>query len=51
MTRLKCSFKASESLKLDSLDFSSDDLLLVFCEVTDVVDKIVHFKVINEVLV
>jgi len=41
--RLRCSLEASEaseaseSLELsDSLDFSSSDLLLAFCEATDV---------------
>jgi hypothetical protein len=50
MIHLRHSFEASELLKLDSFDFSSDDLLLAFCEAIDVVNMIVHFEV-NEVLI
>jgi hypothetical protein len=49
---LKCLFKTSKLFKLfNLLDSSSDDLLLAFCEATDVINTIVHFKVINIVLV
>ena len=48
---MRRSLEASESLELyDSFDSSSDDLLLAFCEVTDVSDTIVHFEVTGEVL-
>jgi hypothetical protein len=50
MIRLRRSLEASESLELDSLDSSSDDLLLAFCEATDVEDTIVRFEV-DEVLI
>jgi len=48
---LRRSLEASKSLELsDLLDSSSDDLLLAFCEATDVSDTIVHFEVADEVL-
>ena len=43
--------EASESLELsDSLDSSSSDLLLAFCEAADVSDTIVRSEVAGEVL-
>jgi hypothetical protein len=50
MARLRRSLEASESLELDSLDSSSDGLLLAFCEAAGVEGTIVRSGV-DEVLI